>query len=318
MAEVPPSTADIDQKAAEEATYMASIGDRVRIIRARRGIARKQLSSQSDVSERYLAQVESGKANISIVLLHRLARAMMVPVTDLLPSSDQPNLPKPLMELMQRLEPEQLDEALHLLGQHFEPQRRQRSGIALIGLRGAGKSSLGRCLADAFELPFIGISDVVEQLSGMKPSELIALGGQAAYRPLEREALEYVMAEYPLSVVEAGGSLVSEPDTFQRLLNNYYTVWLKASPDEHMQRVIKQGDMRPMQSSGRAMDDLKRILVEREVDYRKADYALNTSKRSIDECISELITVSTPMLKKIKVSTTDALDYTNGFRSPYR
>lgn len=297
---------------------MASIGDRVRIIRARRGIARKQLSSQSDVSERYLAQVESGKANISIVLLHRLARAMMVPVTDLLPSSDQPNLPKPLMELMQRLEPEQLDEALHLLGQHFEPQRRQRSGIALIGLRGAGKSSLGRCLADAFELPFIGISDVVEQLSGMKPSELIALGGQAAYRPLEREALEYVMAEYPLSVVEAGGSLVSEPDTFQRLLNNYYTVWLKASPDEHMQRVIKQGDMRPMQSSGRAMDDLKRILVEREVDYRKADYALNTSKRSIDECISELITVSTPMLKKIKVSTTDALDYTNGFRSPYR
>lgn len=298
MAEVPPSTADTDQKAAEEATYTAAIGDRVRIIRARRGIARKQLSSQSDVSERYLAQVESGKANISIVLLHRLARAMMVPVTDLLPSSDQPNLPKPLMELMQRLEPEQLDEALHLLGQHFEPQRRQRSGIALIGLRGAGKSSLGRRLADTFELPFIRISDVVEQLSGMKPSELIALGGQAAYRPLEREALEYVMSEYPLTVVEAGGSLVSEPDTFQRLLNNFYTLWLKASPDEHMQRVIKQGDMRPMQAGGRAMDDLKRILVEREADYRKADYALNTSNRSIDECISELISVSAPMLKK--------------------
>lgn len=296
MTESTLKVAESDQ-AFEEAAYTAAIGDRVRIIRARRGIARKQLSSQSDVSERYLAQVESGKANISIVLLHRLARAMMVPVTDLLPSSDRPNLPKSLLELMQRLDPKQLDEALDLLRQHFEPQRQQGSGIAFIGLRGAGKSTLGKQLARAFNVPFISIGDVVEQLSGMKPSELIALGGQAAYRPIEREALEHIIAEHPLCVIEAGGSLVSEPDTFKRLLNNYYTIWLKASPDEHMQRVIEQGDMRPIQSSRRAMDDLKLILVEREEDYRKADYTLSTSYRSTQECLHELNAFCAPILK---------------------
>lgn len=302
MTETPQNPVDADQNAAEEAAYTAVIGDKVRTIRARRGIARKQLSSQSDISERYLAQIESGKANISIVLLHRLARAMMVPVTDFLPSTDQPNLPKPLMELLLRLEPEQHDEALSVLAKHFEPQRQQRSGIALIGLRGAGKSTLGHRLADAFALPFIRISDIVEELSGVKPSELIALGGQAVYRPLEREALEYVLSERPVAVVEAGGSLVSEPETFQRLLNNYYTVWLKASPEEHMQRVIQQGDTRPMQGNGRAMDDLKRILVEREVDYRKADYTLDTNARTIEECSKELYNISAPILHRAPAS----------------
>jgi len=276
--------------------YTAAIGDRVRAIRARRGMARKELSSQSDISERYLAQVESGKANISIVLLQRLAGAMGVPLHDLLPGQGQRLLPASLLDFLHRLSPEQLDDAQQLLIERFGPRKTQQAGIALIGLRGGGKSHLGELLAAEFAVPFIRISDVVEQLGGMKVGEIMALGGQPAYRRLEREALEHVLEQHPLSIVEAGGSLVSEPETFQRLLGCYYTVWIQASPEEHMQRVVAQGDTRPMQGNTRAMDDLKRILIEREAEYRQADYILSTSGRGVIACFNELLDVCRPHL----------------------
>lgn len=283
-----------DDEFASEQAYTAAIGDRVRASRARRGMARKQLSQQSDISERYLAQIESGKANISIVLLHRLARAMLVPLTDLLPDSDPNNLPTPLLELLHRLPGHQLDTAFRLLSDHFDAEPHRHAGIALIGLRGGGKTHLGDQLGHALGVPFIRISERVEEMGGMNMGEIMALGGQPAYRRLEREALEHVITHHPLAIIEAGGSLVSEPETFQRLLNCYYTVWIKASPEEHMQRVIAQGDTRPMQGNRRAMDDLKQILIEREEDYRKADYTLDTSGRSVEDCLQELVRVSRP------------------------
>ena len=287
----------------DHSDYTRAIGNRVRAIRARRGMPRKELSSQSDISERYLAQVEGGKANISIVLLQRLAGAMGVPLQELLPQQEQRQLPAPLQDLLNRLTPEQLDEAQALLSQHFGLGTSRQSGIALIGLRGGGKSRLGKMLGAEMGVPYVRIDGLIEQLAGMDIGEIMALGGQPAYRRFEREALEYAINEYPLSVVEAGGSLVSEPETFQRLLSSFYTVWIKASPEEHMQRVIDQGDTRPMQGNARAMDDLKRILIERDADYRQADYILDTSGHSVEESFDELLRVALPHLSTPTAAT---------------
>ncbi|MEX0624630.1 helix-turn-helix transcriptional regulator [Saccharospirillum sp.] len=286
-----------DQQASED-RYTREIGDRVRAMRARRGMARKQLSEQSDISERYLAQLETGKANISIVLLHRLARAMVVPLTDLLPDAGDATLPQKLLDLLHRLSSDQQDQAFQLLSSHFDSQRDRHAGVALIGLRGGGKTHLGQMLADELKIPFVRISEKVEEIGGMTMSEIMALGGQAAYRRLESEALDTVMDEHSFCVLEAGGSLVSEPETYQRLLSSYFTVWLKARPEDHMNRVIAQGDTRPMQGNRRAMDDLKKILLEREADYRQADYTINTSDRNIHDCFNELLRVVRPHFNK--------------------
>lgn len=279
---------------AAEEQYTRQIGERVRATRARRGMARKQLSSQSDISERYLAQVESGKANISIVLLHRLARAMVVPLTDLLPDGGDIDFPHQLLDLLHRLTPKQQEETFDLVSHHFERQRTRNAGVALIGLRGGGKTHLGQLVADELKVPFVRISEVVEDIGGMTMSELMSLGGQAAYRRLEREALSQVQSDYPYCILEASGSLVSEPETYQSLLSSYYTIWLKANPEDHMDRVIAQGDTRPMRGNRRAMEDLKQILRERDADYRKADYTLNTSDRIIIDCFNELFKVVQP------------------------
>ncbi|WP_133490737.1 helix-turn-helix transcriptional regulator [Alcanivorax sp. 24] len=286
-----------DQNESNGPDYMVTIGDRVRAIRARRGMARKELSSQSDISERYLAQIEGGKANISIMLLQRLAAAMGVPVQDILPQPEQQQvLSPPLRDLLDRLSPAQLDEAYQLLVRHFDVNKGQHRGVALIGLRGGGKSRLGQMLGERLNVPYIRLNGLIEQLAGMDIGEIMALGGQPAYRRFEREALEYVIEQDPLSVVEAGGSLVSEAETFQRLLSRFHTVWIKASPEEHMQRVIDQGDTRPMQGHTHAMDDLKRILVERDADYRRADAVLDTSHRSVEDSFAELLSMTRPYL----------------------
>ncbi|WP_404367339.1 helix-turn-helix transcriptional regulator [Marinobacter sp.] len=293
-----------NRKGAAAQDYTAEIGERVRAIRARRGMPRKELSNQSGISERYLAEVESGKANISIVLLQGLAAAMGVPLQELLPGRMENALPAALLDLLHRLSASELDAAFKLLNQHFGPHKTQQAGVALIGLRGGGKTSLGRMLASEFGKLHIRLSNNVEQLGGMSVGEIMALGGQPGYRRIEREALEHVLEQPRPVILEAGGSLVSEPETFQRLLSSFYTVWIKAAPQEHMQRVIEQGDTRPMKGTSRAMDDLKRILAEREAEYRQADYILDTSNRSIDDCFSELADVCRPHLTNVPEGAT--------------
>jgi XRE family aerobic/anaerobic benzoate catabolism transcriptional regulator len=273
------------------ATFLAKLGDRVKEARARRGMTRKILARDSGVSERYLAQLESGQGNISIVLLRALALALDVPLESIV--RDRPEASVELAQMnafLQRLAPDDVVEARRLLAARFgsldDASRRGR--IALVGLRGAGKSTLGKRLADRRGVPFVELDREVEAASGMTLSEIFDLYGQAGFRRLERQALDRVIATHPRLVLATGGSIVSQPDTFAELLLACYTVWIRARPGEHMQRVVAQGDLRPMADNAEAMADLERILAGREALYRKADAVVDTAGRSVEAALEEL------------------------------
>jgi len=262
-----------------QAAYLRLLGDRIRDARARRGMTRKLLARDSKVSERYLAQLEAGHGNISIVLLRQIAHAMGLPLADLV--REEPDRPVELALLIQtlgRLQPKELSQARKLLTDAFstvvESERRQR--IALIGLRGAGKSTLGARLAEAKGVPFIELDGVFD------------LYGQSAYRRYERRALENVIERHDRAVIATGGSIVTEPATFDLLLSACFTVWLTAAPEEHMSRVAAQGDYRPMAGNDEAMDDLRRILASRNALYAKADATVDTAGKTVDQCLREL------------------------------
>jgi len=271
--------------------YLKLLGERVRNARALRGMTRKILARDSGVSERYLAQLEAGQGNISIARLRQIAGAMSLPLVDLV--REGPDRPVELTLLLQRLErlsPPELAKASQLLTAHFgrDLADDRAARIALIGLRGGGKTTLGRELAARVGVPFVEMNKEIERDSGMSLNEIFSLSGQAAYRRYERRALERVIETQPAAVIATGGSLVSEPGTFDLLLNACYTIWIKAAPDEHMERVIEQGDMRPMAGNTEAMEDLRRILSEREPLYSKADAVVDTAGRGQDDSIVEL------------------------------
>jgi XRE family aerobic/anaerobic benzoate catabolism transcriptional regulator len=275
----------------DEADYLRLLGERIREARARRGMTRKILARDSAVSERYLAQLETGQGNISIILLRQIAQAMGLPLADLV--RDGPERPVELALLLQtleRLSPAELGQARHLLADAFgaamEEGRRYR--IALIGLRGAGKSTLGRALAAERGIPFIELDREIERESGLELSEIFALYGQPAFRRFERRCLEAVIERHKRAVIATGGSLVSEPGTFDLLLAGCFTVWLKAAPEEHMGRVLAQGDTRPMAENAEAMDDLRRILAGRDALYSKADAVVDTAGKTIEQSLAEL------------------------------
>lgn len=271
---------------------LKSLGDRVRQARARRGMTRKQLARDSGVSERYLAQTEAGRGNISVLVLRQLAKALNVSMDVLLIEDSEP--PVELVhtvEFLRRLSSQDLKLAHQLLLDQFggvDPAARHRR-IALIGLRGAGKSTLGAALAERLEMPFLELDRLIEQESGLTLDLIFDFRGQSSFRQLERQCLEDVIQRNPRFVMATGGSLVSEPGTFERLLSSCFTVWVRASAEEHMQRVIAQGDMRPMANNRDAMSDLKRILAERETLYRKADIQVETSGRTFEESLEILI-----------------------------
>lgn len=272
------------------AAYIAGIGERTRGLRAERGMSRKDLSRHSGISERYLAQLEGGQANISVTLLWQIAEALNVEFQELLPSGDAPGIQlKPLLSFLERLSLDQQKAAYSLLRKTFTDAPGPAQGVALLGLRGGGKSTLGKLLAAELEIPFVRLGDVIEELAGMKTAELFSLGGQKAYRRLEHQAVREVIERRETVVMETGGSLVSEQGTYNDVLSAFYTVWIKASPEEHMNRVVAQGDLRPMQDSAEAMSDLRRILTERESNYSAANYVLDTSGRSIEDCLRELV-----------------------------
>jgi XRE family aerobic/anaerobic benzoate catabolism transcriptional regulator len=275
-----PDTAAPEQQSAAESDYLKLLGERVRETRARRGMTRKLLARDSGVSERYLAQLETGQGNISILLLRQIASALDIPVEALVLAGPEP--PVDLVhttEFLRRLPAAELADARRLLLQHFSgvDVSARRGRIALIGLRGAGKSTLGAMVAEQMEVPFLELDRLIEQESGVGLSAIFDLYGQGGFRRLERRCLDEVIERHPRFVLATGGSLVSEPATFERLLTMCYTVWLRATPEEHMQRVIAQGDMRPMADNRESMSDLKRILEVREPLYRKADLTIETS-----------------------------------------
>ena len=275
-------------------SYLRRLGERVRTLRNQRGMSRKVLAQHAKVSERYLAQLETGKGNGSIVLLRRIARAIGLPVTQLVGEGAEPALDLVLLtQFLERLPPTALNEARELLlrqfGEASADSRKQR--IALIGLRGGGKSTLGRLLATRLNVPFIELDREIEQRSGASLSQLFDMFGQETFHRAEREALESVLHQHRAFVMATSGSIVTEPGTLELLLASCFTVWVRAEPEEHMKRVMAQGDMRPMAHNARAMEDLIAILKSREPLYAKAAAQLVTSGKTPDQNLAELLQI---------------------------
>lgn len=272
--------------------FLLRVGGRVRALRNRRGMTRRSLAAAAGVSERYLAQLETGAGNCSIALLRRVADAVGAPVAELVDDRpEQSNDTAPLRQLLERLSPDEMAEARQWLQSRFNgASAKDRDGrIALIGLRGAGKSTLGRKLAERLDLPFIELDRAVEEQSGMALGELFEMLGQPTFRRLERAALERILQETPRFVLATGGGLVTEPATFDLLLASCRTVWLRASPQEHMARVVGQGDLRPMAGHAQAMDGLLAILESREPLYARAGLTLDTAGKTRAQSLDELV-----------------------------
>jgi XRE family aerobic/anaerobic benzoate catabolism transcriptional regulator len=261
-----------------EAALLARIGERVRQARASRGMTRKLLARHSQVSERYLAQLESGAANPSVGVLSKIGEALGMPITELL----EPRTPETvelglIVQLLKRLPAHALGPVRARLTEALgRDDHARRERIALVGLRGAGKTTLGRRLADALGVPFTELDGEVEREAGVSLSEIFLLYGQAGYRRYERRCLERVIDAHPRCVIATGGSLVTEAATLDLLLTHCRTVWLKARPEEYMARVVAQGDTRPMAGNAEAMEDLRRILDARTALYAQADLIVDT------------------------------------------
>ena len=272
--------------------YLCRLGERVREERARRGMTRKILARDSGLSERYLAQLESGQGNLSIKLLRRVGDALNLPLARLVGGDpEEPAELLRILELLRRLPPQRLGDARAVLDAHFaapQSQARHRR-IALIGLRGAGKSTLGSRLARQLDVPFIELDAEIEREFGLSLAEIFALSGQAAYRRSERRALDGVLERHSGFVLAAGGSIVAEPETYEELLSRCFTVWITASPEEHMNRVIAQGDFRPMADNKEAMADLERILAARTPLYARADAVVETAGSTVDASFRRLL-----------------------------
>jgi len=237
----------------QEDAYLARLGERVRAWRTEHGMSRKRLAVASGVSERYLAQLEAGQGNISVLLLRKVARAMGVAVERLVREDDTVEKP-----------------------------------IALIGLRGAGKSTLGAKLAASVSLPFVELDREVEKEAGAPLAEVFAMYGQDAFRRFERRALERVLAGEPRTVIATGGSLVTDPGTYELLLERCRCVWLKATAQEHMARVLAQGDTRPFKGRSAALDEIRKLLADRDRLYGRAGAVVDTSGKSVRQALAEL------------------------------
>ena len=282
-----------DRAEGERDPFLVALGERVRALRARKGMARRALSLASEVSERHLANLELGIGNASILVLRQVALALGCTLAELI-GDETTASPEWLLirDLLHGRGDEDLRRGRIALSELYgeSVQRDARLGrVALIGLRGAGKSTLGRRLARALEVPFVELNTEIERVAGCGLNEIHNLLGPAAYRRYERRALEEAVQLYPDAVIATPGGLISDPATFNLLLSHCFTVWLKAAPEEHMQRVVAQGDLRPMAGNREAMDDLKRILAGRAAFYGKADATVDTSARTEDEAFEGLL-----------------------------
>ncbi len=273
--------------------FLAALGERVRALRARRGLTRKTLAAAAEVSERHLANLEYGTGNASILILLQVANSLQCSLSELIGDVTTSN-PEWLMIREQLIDADEatLRRVRLSIGEILGPGKGQSSKhiIALVGLRGAGKSTLGQRLAEDLGFPFVELSRDIEKLAGCSVNEIQALYGMNAYRRYERRALDALIHAQQPVIIGTPGGMVSDAATFNLLLSSCTTVWLKAEPEDHMQRVIAQGDMRPMATSKEAMDDLRQILKGRASFYSKSDITINTSAQGLEPTFALLST----------------------------
>ena len=275
------------------AAFLAAIGREVRSHRAKRGMTRRQLAEASATSERYLAQIESGAGNPSVSVLRAIAQALDLPVAALLPDGARTAELGALLDLLAQMP----EKELPALTKEIEARVALRSGadrarrIALVGLRGAGKSTLGRMLAQHLGWPFIELDRRVEEDYGASIPDLIEMAGTATFRRQERSALERVLAEREAAVITTAGGIVANPETYALLLRHAHTIWIKARPQEHMSRVMAQGDFRPMAQNRQAMADLVAILEARCADYARAEAEVDTSGDAVEQSFAKLLRI---------------------------
>jgi XRE family transcriptional regulator, aerobic/anaerobic benzoate catabolism transcriptional regulator len=269
------------------------VGQRIRAARAKAGVTRKQLAAASGASERYLAHLEAGTGNPSVDMLSAIAGALDIALADLLPlGGERGELEASAAAIMRRLPKGKLQSAIEWMQRPLHADGGKGNRIALIGLRGAGKSSLGEALAKRLNMPFFEISKEVERVYGGAIGLLIEMNGQAALRRYEAEVLETICRDHPSAVIAAPGAIVADGPLYDSLLTATHSIWLQATPHDHMDRVIAQGDLRPMGSGRGAMDDLKAILGSRAPDYARADAKLDTSTQDFARTVDMLETLS--------------------------
>lgn len=283
-----------------DAAFAAEIGRMVRLGRAKRGLSRRLLAQASGTSERYLAQIESGAGNPSVLVLRAIAEALEMPMFELLPQTGGVAAPYArIIDLLGRAPPSDLAaiaESIERQIAHIAAADRGRR-IGLVGLRGAGKSTLGKLLAEKLGVPFVELNRMVEQEYGATVPLLIEMSGIATFRRYERACLERAIAENESAVIATAGGLVSNPETYGLLLRRTHTVWISAQPEEHMGRVMKQGDFRPMAKNREAMADLHSILESRRADYARAELNLDTSGATIQQSFAKLTKLVAPWMK---------------------
>ena len=280
----------------EKNPFLVALGDRVRGLRARRGMTRKAVAQAADVSERHLANLEYGIGNASILVLLQVAGALQCSLAELIgdvtTSSPEWLLIREMLEHRDEASLHRVRVAIGELlgtgGAHGQGSGQRSSRVALVGLRGAGKSTLGQMLADDLDYPFVELSREIEKFAGCSVGEIQGLYGQNAYRRYERRALEEAIQIYPEAVIATPGGIVSDAATFNLLLAHCTTVWLQAAPEDHMKRVAAQGDLRPMAASREAMEDLRGILAGRAAFYSKAEFRVDTSAHALQPTFAAL------------------------------
>jgi XRE family transcriptional regulator, aerobic/anaerobic benzoate catabolism transcriptional regulator len=287
---------DVSNKAitaTDKDLLLTGLGKRVKLLRARRDMPRRMLAEAADVSERHLANLESGIGNVSVLVLQNVAQALDCSLAELL-GDETTSSPEWLMirKILQGRRPEELEQAHRALADLFAGGNtvcRRSDRIAFIGLRGAGKSTLGRMAAAQLNRPFVELRSEITRLSGGTPAEVLALYGGNAYQRYERQALEETLKSHRICVIATAGGLVADAATLDLLVANCLTIWLQAEPEEHRNRVIAQGDLRQVADSRKAIDDLRLILESRAAFYAKADFAYNTGRKTLDEAFTGLM-----------------------------
>ncbi len=282
----------------DQSEISTTISRQVRQARANAALTRKELAARAAVSERYLSQLEQGEANVSIGILARVAGALGLDILALMRQDAGARVMHPAFaQVIATLTLKEQEDLVPVIESAVHDRRRTRRGVALLGLRGAGKSTIGSAFAARHGLRFVSITREVEERAGMALNELFNLAGQDSYRALENDVVTDLVRGDDRVLLETSGGIVGNSEAMEAIVAHFHTVWLKASPEEHLQRVIGQGDLRPMEGNPRALEQLKALLSAREAEYARAASILVTTGKTVEACVAELATILAPVLK---------------------